>query len=78
MSTIKNKRRSQIHKKYNKEKELYKHWEHKIKEYKEGLYGTDKSFILEFRKKLNLVVVNLKAYKHEMSARNKEYNQEHP
>ena len=76
MGTIRNKFRSRAHKAYNKEKVEYQYWEHKIIEYKQGLFGNDSKFIEEFRRKLKLSVVRLKAFKHEMSARNKEYNKE--
>ena len=39
MRTIRNIYRSKAHKKYNLVKKDYKEWEHKIIEYKNGLFG---------------------------------------
>lgn len=76
MGTIRNKFRSRAHKAYNKEKVEYQYWEHKIIEYKQGLFGNDFKLLDMFRQKLKLSVVHLKTFKYEMSARNKEYNKD--
>lgn len=78
---IKNKYRSIAHKKYNKEKEEYQQWEKLILDIKKKMVLTinDKTLYKKLenaRLHLKLCVINLKAYKSEMSIRNKEYNKE--
>ena len=76
MGTIRNTYRSKAHKKYNLVKKDYKEWEHKIIEYKNGLFGISPDLLNFFRSKVKENVEKIKALKREMSARNREYEVE--
>ena len=73
MRTIRNIYRSKAHKKYNLVKKDYKKWEHKIIEYKNGLFGISPDLLKFFRSKIKENVEKIKVLKREMSARNREY-----
>ena len=73
MRTIRNIYRSKAHKKYNLVKKDYKKWEHKIIEYKNGLFGISPDLLKFFRSKVKENVEKIKVLKCEMSARNREF-----
>ena len=73
MRTIRNIYRSKAHKKYNLVKKDYKEWEHKIIEYKNGLFGISPDLLKFFRSKIKENVEKIKVLKREMSVRNREY-----
>lgn len=71
MRTIRNIYRSKAHKKYNLVKKDYKEWEHKIIEYKNGLFGISTGLLKFFRSKVKENVEKIKVLKREMSVRDR-------
>ena len=62
-----------IRDRYNLVKKDYKEWEHKIIEYKNGLFGISPDLLKFFRSKVKENVEKIKVLKREMSVRNREY-----